>query len=171
MGDLQSTGKTHWLQESDLCLWNHGIWEISHPHGFGLSSCPLWPLHHLYPDCCAACINWFPYLWKMLFFTFTNPDNQQMIMQLVKFCKHYPNPLYIIYDQLNALDSEDKGTDATPGAVKERVWLVLAQISVGHVSVTSASASCMTAMHMESKWSGEEKIALMGGMMEVCSVQ
>jgi hypothetical protein len=130
-----------------------------------------------FPDCRAACDSWFHYLRRALLFAFRDNETQQKIMecgdaeQLLRICESFPDPLYIIYDQKNALDPEDPGEDEVSEDAKQAVRLALPRISFNRISITSASANYRSAMAMSRKQDGKRKIALLGGMTEVRSVQ
>jgi hypothetical protein len=130
-----------------------------------------------FPDCRAACASWLGYLQRALLFAFRDTETRQRIMecddpeQLLRFCECFPGPLYIIYDQKNTLDREDPGEDEVPEGHKEAVRSALVRISFERISITSASANYKSAMAMRRPQTGRRKIALLGGMTEVRSVQ
>jgi hypothetical protein len=130
-----------------------------------------------FPDCRAACASWLDYLQRALLFAFRDTETRQRIMecddpeQLLQICKSFPDPLYIIYDQKNTLDREDPGEAVVSAGVKEAVQSALERISFDRISITSASANYKSAMAMRLRQTGQQKIALLGGMTEVRSVQ
>ncbi|KIM82083.1 hypothetical protein PILCRDRAFT_484362 [Piloderma croceum F 1598] len=127
------------------------------------------------PDCRAMLSRPLVYLRNAFLFAFADPQSEyrkgiwecQHVEALGDFCEKYEyegGRLCFIMDQLNALDPEPKGQDNVTDKQKSAIGSLLQRMAAGHVEITSASANHKTAKHMERKDTGEQKIALLGGM-------
>jgi hypothetical protein len=86
----------------------------------------------------------------------------------VKFCGNLGEmQLYFIIDQINALENEGTNADLVSNSQKKDLWAFLQKITVGHYSITGASANYRTFQCMAWKQTGEVKMLMMGGMSKV----
>jgi hypothetical protein len=78
--------------------------------------------------------------------------------------------LYVIVDQINALESENCNEDVLGNNAKLHVREVLNSLKNGHYIIQSSSANYRTAMHMQQKQTNEKRIRFFGGLTEVCEL-
>jgi hypothetical protein len=88
---------------------------------------------------------------------------------LVDFCGQYvaDGQLCFIADQINALDPEPSGEDNVANEDKASLQKLLNEMWNLHISIRSASANHKSAKYMARKDTGEQKIAMLGGMTAV----
>jgi hypothetical protein len=85
--------------------------------------------------------------------------------EIVKFCKEELEPLYIVVDQMNALDGH--GNTEINKTTKQQIIGFLNQIATKHYYIKSSSANNTSALHLKLKQTNERKIELYGGFDEV----
>jgi hypothetical protein len=118
-----------------------------------------------------------PYIQSAMLCSFaatSSPDQRNKIRSFrntedaIQFCRTLGETrLYFIIDQVNALEQEEPNADLVLNSEKETLLNFLHRISVGHYSITSASANYRTARRMARKQTGELKMSMMGGMSTV----
>jgi hypothetical protein len=86
---------------------------------------------------------------------------------LVTFYRKTPSRWYFIIDQMNAFDEEASNEDEISNVKKNELNDLLAEMTVSHYAIKSASANHKTTMHMQWKQTNDIKLSLMGGMSEV----
>lgn len=126
------------------------------------------------PDCFAMLRNPLKYLQVALSFAIRDAPSRDQIYRcetvdaLALFCEQYQTGrLCFIVDQLNALDPEPHRLDVSTDKSKSNLLEILQRISDPHVYITSASANHQSARYLKKKQTGEQKIALLGGMTTV----
>jgi hypothetical protein len=129
------------------------------------------------PDCRQMLVNPVLYIKSALLCAFSDPRSStkrdtirslSSYDEILGFCRGLEeSKIYIIADQINALEEEDRNTDNIPNTDKSSLSSFLRRLSVGSISITSASATYRTAMYMAKKQTGEVKMQLMGGMSTV----
>ena len=114
------------------------------------------------------------YLQVALLFTIQDALSRKQIhscktvKDLASFCIHHKTgQLCIIANQLNALDLEPHQRDLSMDKAKSELLAILQRISHTHIYITSASANHESARYLKKKETGEQKNALLGGMMTV----
>jgi hypothetical protein len=124
------------------------------------------------PDCRELAMNTVDYVKSALYLTFeSNIDkiseinNCETLDEIANFCKKESEPLYIVVDQLNALDGHNN-TEIS-GATKQRTIEFLSQITSKHYYIKSSSANNMSALHLNLKQPNERKIELYKGLNKV----
>lgn len=122
------------------------------------------------PDCFAMLRDPLQYLQVALLFAIQDASSRQQIHSsktvndLASFCVHYKSGrLCIIADQL----PEPHGRDVSTDKAKSELLAILQRISHTHIYITSASANRESARYLQKKETGEQKIALLGGMTTV----
>jgi hypothetical protein len=128
------------------------------------------------PDCRQALSDPLFYLQIALLCAFADPSSAskrtiirsfQSTDDLKKFCRALTRPLYFVIDQVNALEHEDSNEDIVSNEDKDNFQRLLRYITIKGYVVKSASANYLTALRMEQKQSGEDKLQMMGGMSPV----
>jgi len=129
------------------------------------------------PDCRQILASPIAYIKSALICAFSDPDSKPQrndIRKLstqedvVSFCvMMHRRSLYFIVDQMNALETARENSDRSPNSLKAGIVEFLDRLFVGQISITSFSANYFTALHMLMKQTGEQKLAMMGGLTEV----
>jgi hypothetical protein len=121
----------------------------------------------------------FTYLRNALLFAFAGSSSsnyRQRIWQchnvdaLEYVCKQYRyegGKLCFIMDQQNALYQNSEGQGVVADKEKSTIGSLLGRMAFMHVEITSASADDKTVKYMQKRDTGDQKIALMGGMTTV----
>jgi hypothetical protein len=123
------------------------------------------------PDCRALALEPVDYIKSALFLTYV--DNLEEINR-INSCKTLENiedffssvneKLYIIIDQLNALDGNDTGVNQES---KTKIKKSINKMCFNHFYIKSASANVEWAIQYKAKQTNELKISLYGGFEEV----
>ncbi|CAB4480923.1 unnamed protein product [Rhizophagus irregularis] len=131
------------------------------------------------PDCRELARDPEYYIKSALFLTYAN-DSAKMseihscvtLDEIEEFCKEESEPLYIVVDQMNALDGHNNTEiDET---TKQRIVGFLGRIATKHYYIKSSSANNISALHLKLKQTNEKKIELYEGFDKVrlnkCSI-
>ncbi|PKC66608.1 hypothetical protein RhiirA1_511744 [Rhizophagus irregularis] len=120
------------------------------------------------PDCRELARDPEYYIKSALFLTYAN-DSAKMseihscvtLDEIEEFCKEESEPLYIVVDQMNALDGHNNTEiDET---TKQRIVGFLGRIATKHYYIKSSSANNISALHLKLKQTNEKKIELYEG--------
>jgi hypothetical protein len=124
------------------------------------------------PDCHGLAMDTVNYVKSALYLAYENNSDKiseindcETLDEIVKFCKEESEPLYIVVDQLNALDGHNN-TEINE-TIKQRTIEFLNQMTTKHYFIKSSSANNISALHLKLKQTNEKKIELYGGLNEV----
>jgi hypothetical protein len=129
------------------------------------------------PDCRQMLVDPLPYIQCALLCAFADASSSmyrdkirrfQTLDDALEFCRNLRSThLYFIIDQMNALEHEDRNTVMVSNDQKDILAEFLQKISLGHYSITGASANYRTVQRMAQKQTGEVWMSMMGGMSGV----
>ncbi len=124
------------------------------------------------PDCRGLAMDTVDYVKSALYLAYENNSDKiseindcETLDEIVKFCKGESEPLYIVVDQLNALDNHND--TEIKEADKDRIKDVLNRMTASHYYIKSSSANNISALRLKLKQTNEKKIELYGGFDEV----
>ncbi|CAI2193415.1 8083_t:CDS:2 [Funneliformis geosporum] len=123
------------------------------------------------PDCRELARDTKDYVKSALYLAYENNSDKinkiytcETLDEIVKFCKEESELLYIVVDQMNALDSHNNTEiDET---IKRQTIAFLNQITTKHYYIKSSSANNTSALRLALKQANEKKIELYGGFDE-----
>jgi hypothetical protein len=129
------------------------------------------------PDCKQMLLHPLPYIQSALLCAFAGASaapyraairSFRAIDNAFTFCGNLgATHLYFVIDQVNALEREAPNADTVSSKQKESLAEFLQKITVGHFSISSASASNMTMYRMAKKQDNEIKMSMMGGLSKM----
>lgn len=130
------------------------------------------------PDCRAMLGEPLSYVQRALRLALWKPEDTNALKkvlecksfeELITICEPIENLCFMI-DQENALDSEPSTADNVSNEDKAELQKCLRRICFMKISITSASANHKSARYMRQKQTDDVKIALLGGLSNVWSL-
>ena len=128
------------------------------------------------PDCRSMLRNPFRYIQKALCLTFVKSPGQLNLLQncksvddLIEFCLPITDRerLYVIIDQLNALDPQEPHCDRNDDTKKTRLRNQLDLLSSEHLSITSSSGNYSHGLYDRLRNTGIQRLDIHTGLDQV----
>lgn len=173
-------GVERMLEENWNALYLYGTFGYGKSHVLAALACYLIRQGEqvvYLPDCRAMLQGFVAYTKAALLLTFANSAKLQEKVEELRseqgiedFLAEYAHPerLFIIADQMNALEEDKEGNrDSIDNNTKRHVKVWLNKFRFGHRSIESASANHKTFRHMQQKQTNDIKIEAQGGFSTV----
>ena len=127
------------------------------------------------PDCRTMLLGFVNYIKSALLLAFSGSEERQEQVWGLKNAEDIQNfleqpahwGLYIIIDQVNALETSKASQDESSNSVKEKVRTFLNTLSFHHHVIRSASPNFVTFQHMQRKQTHDIKITAQNGLSKV----